>query len=172
MHLARGFRRNSARKTARQILEIRELQSDCRQLNEDIVELKRLHGETASAKDRVVSTFSAPLRRFFGDKYTFDGTAFKVRRNNREMRRGSDRTLSDGEKAGLAFCYFLAQTHLKVNSVEDYGKLYFVFDDPVTSMSFDYVYTIRAACKTLIDSERRKNTQASNDVRARQLVRF
>ena len=29
-----------------------------------------------------------------------------------------------------------------------------------------------AACKTLIDSERRKNTQASNDVRARQLVRF
>ena len=30
----------------------------------------------------------------------------------------------------------------------------------------------RAACKTLIDSERRKNTQASNDVRARQLVRF
>ena len=31
---------------------------------------------------------------------------------------------------------------------------------------------LRAACKTLIDSERRKNTQASNDVRARQLVRF
>ena len=30
----------------------------------------------------------------------------------------------------------------------------------------------RAACKILIDSERRKNTQASNDVRARQLVRF
>ena len=31
---------------------------------------------------------------------------------------------------------------------------------------------IGAACKILIDSERRKNTQASNDVRARQLVRF
>ena len=31
--------------------------------------------------------------------------------------------------------------------------------------------TYRAACKTLIDSERRKNTQASNDVRARQLAR-
>ena len=29
-----------------------------------------------------------------------------------------------------------------------------------------------AACKTLIDSERRKNTQASSDFRARQLVRF
>ena len=30
----------------------------------------------------------------------------------------------------------------------------------------------RAACKILIDSERRKNTQASNDVGARQLARF
>ena len=30
----------------------------------------------------------------------------------------------------------------------------------------------RAACKTLIDSERRKNTQTSNDVGARQLARF
>ena len=31
---------------------------------------------------------------------------------------------------------------------------------------------LRAACKTLIDSERRKNTQASSDVGARQLARF
>ena len=31
---------------------------------------------------------------------------------------------------------------------------------------------VRAACKTLIDSERRKNTQASSDVGARQLARF
>ena len=31
---------------------------------------------------------------------------------------------------------------------------------------------VRAACKTLIGSERRKNTQTSNDVRARQLARF
>jgi len=135
------------------VLKIRELESDCRKLDEDIVELKRLHGETASARDRVVSTFSALLKRFFGDKYTFDGTAFKVRRNNREMRRGSDRTLSDGEKAGLAFCYFLAQTHLRVNSIEDYEKLYFVFDDPVTSMSFDYVYTIIQSLKLLRISE-------------------
>ena len=29
-----------------------------------------------------------------------------------------------------------------------------------------------AACKILIDSERRKNTQASSDVGARQLARF
>ena len=131
------------------VLEIRELQRDCGRLIEEVAELKRLHGETASARDRVVSTFSVLLKRFFGNKYTFDGTVFKVRRDNREMRRGSDRTLSDGEKAALAFCYFLAQTHLKVGSLEDYEKLFFVFDDPVTSMSFDYVYTIIQTLKLL-----------------------
>ena len=35
-----------------------------------------------------------------------------------------------------------------------------------------YVHDYGAACKTLIDSERRKNTQASSDVGARQLARF
>lgn len=131
------------------VLKIRELQRECEQLAKEIEKLKRLHGKTESARERVVKTFSMLLNRFFGDKYTFDGSVFKVRRNNKEMRRGSDRTLSDGEKAVLAFCYFLAQTHLKVNSIEDYEKLYFVFDDPVTSMSFDYVYTIIQTFKLL-----------------------
>ena len=38
--------------------------------------------------------------------------------------------------------------------------------------AFNDLFGDRAACKTLIGSERRKNTQTSNDVRARQLVRF
>ncbi len=42
---------------------------------------------------------------------------------------------------------------------------------PVDKLFLKYPF-YRAACKILIDSERRKNTQASNDVRARQLVRF
>ena len=37
---------------------------------------------------------------------------------------------------------------------------------------FMEIFERRAACKTLIDSERRKNTQASSDVGARQLARF
>ena len=45
-----------------------------------------------------------------------------------------------------------------------------VFDEPTRFNARPLVEG--AACKTLIDSERRKNTQASSDVRARQLVRF
>lgn len=129
--------------------EIRGLLTDRARLSVEVAEIRKSHGDRAQARDRVVETFSQLLSRFFGDRYTFDAEGFKVRRKDMEIRRGSDRTLSDGEKAALAFCYFIAQTHLRVTSNEDYEKIYFVFDDPVTSMSFDFVYSIIQALKLL-----------------------
>lgn len=77
-----------------------------------------------------------------------------VTRNNKEMSRGGDRTLSDGEKSVMAFCYFIAQSHLKVDTLEDYKKLYYVVDDPVSSLSFDYIYEISQCLKLLrIDND-------------------
>ena len=69
------------------------------------------------------------------------------------MLRGGDRTISDGEKSVIAFCYFLAQCHLRVESNEEYKKLFLVFDDPVTSMSYDYIYSIIQCLKLLRISE-------------------
>ena len=46
------------------------------------------------------------------------------------------------------------------------------YDGPATAAHSMDVQLLGAACKTLIDSERRKNTQASSDVGARQLARF
>ena len=131
------------------IEEIRALTTNRSKLIADIALMKKTQGASVSARDRVVETFSMLLQRFFGDKYSFDGGTFKVRRNNKEMLRGGDRTLSDGEKSAMAFCYFLAQTHLRVQSNDEYEKIYFVFDDPVTSMSFDYVYSIIQCLKFL-----------------------
>ena len=136
------------------IEEIRTLSDDRSKLKAEIRGMRNTHGATASARERVVGTFSMLLNRFFGEKYSFDGDTFRVRRNRREMLRGGDRTLSDGEKSAMAFCYFLAQTHLRVQSNDEYEKIYFVFDDPVTSMSFDYVYSIIQCFKFLrISSE-------------------
>ncbi|MEP2092042.1 AAA family ATPase [Roseibium sp.] len=129
--------------------EIRAFTADIARLSAEVAEIRKSHGDRAQARDRVVETFSLLLGRFFGDRYTFDAESFKVHRKDMEIRRGSDRTLSDGEKAALAFCYFIAQTHLRVASNEDYEKVYFVFDDPVTSMSFDFVYSIIQALKLL-----------------------
>jgi len=129
--------------------DIRTAFEDLAVLEVEISEIKKKQGNKAQARDRVVETFALLLKRVFADRYTFDADTFKVHRNNQEMRRGSDRTLSDGEKSALAFCYFIAQTHLRVEAIEDYKKVYFVFDDPVTSMSFDYVYSIIQCLKLL-----------------------
>ncbi len=118
-------------------------------LQSEIDELRRTQGDKADARTRVAETFTLLLKRFFGTKYTFDVLKFKVLREKKSMARGGDRTLSDGEKSVMAFCYFIAQSHLKVDSNDDYSRLYFVFDDPVTSMSSDYVYSIVQTLKLL-----------------------
>ena len=131
------------------ISDIRLQKIQLKELVNEITELRRTQGDKADARMRVAETFKILLKRFFGEKYTFDEAHFKILREQQEMPRGSDRTLSDGEKSEMAFCYFLAQSHLRVTSNEDYARLYYVFDDPVTSMSFDYVYAIVQTLKLL-----------------------
>ncbi len=131
------------------ITEIRNLTLEEAELSKDLAELKKTQGDKADARSRVADTFAALLKRFFGSKYRFDKKSFKVTRDEANSLRQIDRTLSDGEKAVMAFCFFIAQSHLRVETNDDYEKLFFVFDDPVTSMSFDYVYTIVQTLKYL-----------------------
>ncbi len=131
------------------ISKIRALEVALKELEKEIEELRKTHGSKVDARERVADTLEILLKRFFGEKYTLQRNGFKVLRRNTEMLRGVDRTLSDGEKSVMAFCYFLAQSHYRVDSNEDYAKLYYVFDDPVTSMSFDYVYEIVQTLKYL-----------------------
>ncbi|MGB0844084.1 MAG: AAA family ATPase [Alphaproteobacteria bacterium] len=111
-------------------------------------------GPSASVKMRVAQTFKEMLHEFFGSKYGFDNDDFTLTREGSSMRRGADATLSDGEKSVLAFCYFIANIHQKVKLDSDYGKLFIVFDDPVSSMSYDYVYTVAQTLKNLNVSDK------------------
>lgn len=103
----------------------------------------------ADAKARVAQTFKVLLHEFFGEKYKFDAETFSLTRGENPMTRGTHRTLSDGEKSVLAFCYFIASIHKKVSEEDDYAKLFLVFDDPVTSMSYDHVFSIVQTLKNL-----------------------
>ncbi|MEP2759834.1 AAA family ATPase [Parvibaculum sp.] len=120
-------------------------------VKEKALELAALEKESPSteARARVADTFEILLRDFFADKYVFDRDTFVLKRGTHEMTRGPHRTLSDGEKTAIAFCYFVACTHRKVESAGDYKKLFLVFDDPVTSMSYDYVFAIAQTLKNL-----------------------
>ena len=53
-----------------------------------------------------------------------------------------------------------------------FGKVQTMVVQENGNIAYSMDYEGRAACKTLIGSERRKNTQTGNDVRARQLARF
>jgi wobble nucleotide-excising tRNase len=125
------------------------LEETGKSLSEEVTQLKKDSGDKVSARDKVAGTFEYLLEFVFGTKYTFDAARFVVQRNKLDMTRGGDRTLSEGEKAVLGFCYYLAQTHLKVAEADDYSKVFFIIDDPVSSVSFDYIYSIAQIIKSL-----------------------
>ena len=100
-------------------------------------------------RDSIAKTFESLLNRFFGEeKYKFDKESFKLKREDKIMQRGPRNTLSEGEKAVVAFCYFIACIHLKVKTSSDYTRLFLIFDDPVSSISYNYMYTV---CQVLKD---------------------
>jgi wobble nucleotide-excising tRNase len=127
---------------------LRGLDQKLTELQQQLAELEK-SGPSKHAKDRVAETFVLLLKEFFGDKYVFDKASFALKRGDKEMTRGPHRTLSDGEKTAIAFCYFIAAIHRRVTANSDYEKLFLVFDDPVTSMSYDYVFAIAQTLKHL-----------------------
>ncbi|AVX06052.1 hypothetical protein MXMO3_03549 (plasmid) [Maritalea myrionectae] len=142
------FEQESALNSWSEIEALRNLNEATQAKQKRLSELEKAAPST-NAKDRVAETFALLLKEFFADKYVFDNENFILKRGDKEMERGPHRTLSDGEKTAIAFCYFVACLHRKVASNSDYGKLFLVFDDPVTSMSYDFVFSIAQTLKNL-----------------------
>lgn len=131
--------------------DVQRISQARQEIREKQIEMRRLEAASPSARtrDRVAETFETLLQVFFSGKYVFDRQSFTLRRGDREMSRGAHRTLSDGEKTAIAFCYFVASMHRKVKASSDYEKLFLIFDDPVTSMSYDYVFAIAETLKNM-----------------------
>ena len=132
----------------KEIKDLRALREDVKNKQSELSELEK-SSPSKDARIRVAETFELLLREFFAHKYVFDKETFVLRRGAHEMLRGPHRTLSDGEKTAIAFCYFIACVHRKVASNSDYRNLFLVFDDPVTSMSYDFVFAIAQTLKNL-----------------------
>lgn len=131
--------------------DIEDLQSLADKLEYEQKRLTDLEnaGPSKKARERVADTFDILLKQFFGERYVFDKDSFALKRGGKVMVRGPHRTLSDGEKTAIAFCYFIAAVHRRVAKDSDYQKLFLVFDDPVTSMSYDYVFSIAQTLRNL-----------------------
>ena len=118
-------------------------------IKDEINELKEKQDTEEYVREKAAKTFHELLYFFFNNKYTFCKDEFVIKRGDDEMSRGADRTLSDGEKTIIGFCWFIASIHLKVESDSDYKKLFLVFDDPMTSLSYDYIFSMADVLKSL-----------------------
>ncbi len=104
---------------------------------------KKKEQQKVSKKDKVASTIKSVLNYFFSDKYTLDEETFRLifYENTLEKDQAKD-VLSEGEKNIVAFAYYIGDTHLKVENEDDYEKLFFIIDDPISSMDFTHIYTL------------------------------
>ena len=100
-------------------------------------------------EERVFATFERLLEDIFGEKYSFDRTSRRIKLSGNAIRRKSENTFSDGEKNIIGLCYFLAELHTKVSEKSEYQKLFVIIDDPVSSLSFNYIYSVLDVLKKL-----------------------
>ncbi|KYG81104.1 wobble nucleotide-excising tRNase [Roseivirga ehrenbergii] len=123
------------------IQSVLTLRKQWKTLNDEIK--KKKEQQRVSKRAKVASTIKSVLNYFFSDKYTLDEESFRLifYQNTLEKNQAKD-VLSEGEKNIVAFAYFIGDTHLKVKSEEDYEKLFFIIDDPISSMDFSHVYTL------------------------------
>jgi len=129
------------------ILEIRFVEKELKDIDAKIEE--ETNKFKSNKKDKVAETFQEYLKIFFGDKYIFDPKTFCITFKDKAFTSDIDSILSHGEKNILALCHYLAATHKIVDHELDYEKLFFVIDDPVSSMDFYYVYAVAQVIKRL-----------------------
>lgn len=130
--------------------EILELRKQWKQLDNSIKEKKAK--QKVSKKSQVASTIKTVLNYFFSDKYQLDEDSFSLvfKKNKLEKTQAKD-VLSEGEKNIVAFAYYMGDAHLRVENESDYNKLFFIIDDPISSMDFTHVYTM---CGVIRDIKR------------------
>jgi wobble nucleotide-excising tRNase len=118
-----------------------KLRAQWKSLNDEIK--KKREQQKVSKKEKVASTIKTVLNYFFAEKYTLDEENFRLIFDKNTLEKDQAKNiLSEGEKNIVAFAYYIGDTHLKVESEDDYQKLFFIIDDPISSMDFSHVYTL------------------------------
>ena len=130
------------------IIERKKLLDEYKRLDSAIK--KKKEKEKVGKKEKVAETIRNVLDYFFAGKYTLNSDNFQLVFNSRELVKGqTSKVLSEGEKSIVAFAYYLGDTHIKVNREEDYGRLFFIIDDPISSMDFSYVYSLSGVIREI-----------------------
>ena len=100
-------------------------------------------------RDVVAETLATLIHTVFGNKYSFDPARFTIKLGETELGGDADAVMSDGEKSVLAFCYYVALTWNLLDAEDESDRLFFVIDDPISSMDFHYVYSVAQIIRDL-----------------------
>ena len=120
--------------------KLKEKKAKAEKLKDDI--RKKEQKARVSKREKVYKAFESALNRFFNGKYQIDKNSFQIKFLGNTVGDNASNILSDGEKNIVAFCWYLAETHTIVDSEDDYNKLFFIIDDPISSMDFHFVYAV------------------------------
>lgn len=130
------------------IEKIIELRVDWNAINNEIERKREKH--KVEKKKKVASTIKQVLNYFFSGKYSLDEETFMLFFHDNALEKGQTKNvLSQGEKNIVAFAYYIGDTYLKVNSKSDIEKIFFIIDDPISSMDFTHVYTLSGVIRDI-----------------------
>lgn len=123
--------------------EIEDINSDVIKISDLEVIIREKEEEINKSKKEVVGeTFSELLSFVFNEKYVFDYKKDLLKFKDFSLQKNAEDVLSDGEKRIIAFCYYIAEAHILIEKEIEYNKLFFIIDDPVSSMDFHYTYSV------------------------------
>ncbi len=111
---------------------------------------KKKASQKIEKKKLVAETIKKVLDYFFSGKYSLDEKSFRLVFQSKTLEKNQTKNiLSEGEKNIIAFAYYLGDTHTIVEKEDDYKKLFFIIDDPISSMDFTYVYTLSGVIRDI-----------------------
>ncbi len=111
---------------------------------------KKKASQKVEKKKLVSETIKNVLDYFFSGKYTLDEKTFRLVFQSKTLEKNQTKNvLSEGEKNIVAFAYYLGDTHTVIEKEEDYKRLLFIIDDPISSMDFTYVYTLSGVIRDI-----------------------
>lgn len=152
----RNIRRNICKALFNEIIktvgpQIEECIKLTKEKDELIISIKeKRNAERVAKLDKVAATIRIILNVFFHGKYTFDDKSFLLQCQGTPLRKGqASHVLSEGEKSIIAFAYYLGDIFVKITSEDDYKRLFFIIDDPISSMDFNYVYVLSTIIRDL-----------------------
>ena len=111
---------------------------------------KKQSSQRIEKKRLVADTIKQVLDYFFSGKYKLDENTFRLVFQSKTLEKDQTKNvLSEGEKNIIAFAYYLGDTHAIIEKDDDYKRLFFIIDDPISSMDFTYVYTLSGVIREL-----------------------